>query len=93
MLKLDTLSIHGFKSIQSVDQLKLGQINIIIGANGAGKSNCLGVFSFLHAIRKGRLGEYVIKAGGADKVLNLSLESKPNRSSPKADLRQHKTDE
>ena len=44
---------------------------MLIGPNGSGKSNFLGVFSFLNAIRDGRLHEYVIKAGGADKVLHF----------------------
>jgi predicted ATPase len=36
-----------------------------------GKSNFIGVFSFLHAIREGHLQDYVVKAGGADKVLHF----------------------
>ena len=71
MPELDTITIKGFKSIASVENLKLGEINIVIGPNGSGKSNFLGVFSFLHALREGRLQDYVIKAGGADKVLHF----------------------
>jgi predicted ATPase len=41
------------------------------------KSNFLGVFSFLHAIREDRLNEYVIKAGGADKVLHFGSKVTP----------------
>lgn len=44
---------------------------MIIGPNGSGKSNFIGVFSFLHSIREGHLKDYVIKAGGADKVLHF----------------------
>ncbi|MFM9913003.1 MAG: AAA family ATPase [Methylophilaceae bacterium] len=68
---LNTISIKGFKSIASIEKLKLGAINVVIGPNGSGKSNFIGVFSFLHAIREGHLQEYVIKAGGADKVLHF----------------------
>lgn len=71
MPELDTISIKGFKSIASMEKLKLGAINVLIGPNGSGKSNFIGVFSFLHAIREGRLQDYVIKAGGADKVLHF----------------------
>lgn len=71
MPELDTISIEGFKSIASIKKLKLGAINVVIGPNGSGKSNFIGVFSFLHAIREGRLQDYVIKAGGADKVLHF----------------------
>lgn len=71
MPALNTISVKGFKSIASIEKLKLGAINVVIGPNGSGKSNFIGVFSFLHAIREGRLQDYVIKAGGADKVLHF----------------------
>lgn len=71
MPELDTITIKGFKSIASVEKLKLGAINVVIGSNGSGKSNFIGVFAFLHAIREGHLQDYVIKAGGADKVLHF----------------------
>jgi len=69
MHELETITVEGFKSIASLDELTLGAINVLIGPNGSGKSNFIGVFSFLHAIREGQLQEYVIKSGGADRVL------------------------
>ena len=48
-----------------------GPLTVLIGPNGSGKTNFVGVFSFLNALREGRLREYVIKAGGADKVLHF----------------------
>lgn len=71
MPELETITVKGFKSIAAVENLKLGAINVVIGSNGSGKSNFIGVFAFLHAIRDGRLQDYVIKAGGADKVLHF----------------------
>ncbi len=71
MPELDTITVKGFKSIASMDKLKLGPINVLVGPNGSGKSNFIGVFSFLHSLREGRLRDYVIKAGGADKVLHF----------------------
>lgn len=71
MTQLDYITIKGFKSIASIERLKLGAINVVIGPNGSGKSNFIGVFALLHAIREGRLQEYVIKAGGAEKVLHF----------------------
>src|SRR3990172_9053951 len=71
MPELDTITVKGFKSIASIEKLKLGAINVVIGPNGSGKSNFIGVFSFLHAIREGHLQDYVVKAGGADKVLRF----------------------
>lgn len=71
MPELDSITVKGFKSIASIEELKLNAINIVIGPNGSGKSNFIGVFSFLHAIREGHLQDYVLKAGGADKVLHF----------------------
>ena len=68
---LDYVTVKGFKSIRSIEKLELRPINVLIGPNGAGKSNLLGIFAFLHAIREGRLQNYVIEAGGAEKVLHF----------------------
>ena len=73
MPELNTITIKGFKSIASIEKLKLRTINVVIGPNGSGKSNLIGVFSFLHAIREGHLQDYVVKAGGADKVLHFGM--------------------
>ncbi len=71
MPELETLTVRGFKSIAAIEKLKLEAINVVIGPNGSGKSNFIGVFSFLHAIREGQLQDYVVKAGGADKLLHF----------------------
>jgi predicted ATPase len=68
---LDYITIRGFKSIASIERLPLKACNVLIGANGSGKSNFIGVFEFLYAIREGRLRNYVIEAGGAEKVLHF----------------------
>jgi len=46
---IQNLKVHGFKSIKEMD-LELRNINILIGANGSGKSNLLDVFDFLRNI-------------------------------------------
>ena len=63
MPELDYITVKGFKSIASIEELELGLITVLIGPNGSGKSNFIEVFSFLNALREGRLREYVIKAG------------------------------
>jgi predicted ATPase len=68
---LDYITVRGFKSIASIEKLPLKSVNVLIGSNGSGKSNFIGVFSFLHAIREGRLREYVIQAGGAERILHF----------------------
>lgn len=68
---IESITVEGFKSIKALRDLKLGQINVVIGANGAGKSNFMGLFSFLGAIRDGRLQRAVVGAGGADGMVHF----------------------
>jgi predicted ATPase len=70
-LNIDHITVKGFKSIRSVEKLELRPINVLIGANGSGKSNFIGLFSFLRDIREGRLQNYVTRSGGAGKVLHF----------------------
>ena len=71
MSELDWITVEGFKSIGSIRRLPLRPINVLIGPNGAGKSNFIGAFSFLNAVREGNLRNYVMRAGGADKILHF----------------------
>ena len=71
MAELSHITIRGFKSIDSIEEFRLEPVSILIGSNGSGKSNFLGVFSLLNAIGEGRLEEYIIRSGGADKVLHF----------------------
>ena len=71
MSALDYITVDGFKSIGSIERLRLNQINVLIGANGSGKSNFIQTFSFLQAVRAGQLRDYVQRAGGADKILHF----------------------
>ena len=68
---LGYITVKGFKSIASIEKLALRPINVLIGANGSGKSNFVEVFGFLRAIHEGRLKDYVTAAGGAEKVLHF----------------------
>ena len=77
MPALDWITIEGFKSIKRIERLSLAPINVLIGPNGSGKSNFIGVFSFLHEIRAGRLKEYVIRSGGADRILHFGAKVTP----------------
>ncbi|MDQ8156870.1 MAG: AAA family ATPase [Gemmatimonadota bacterium] len=73
--QLESVTIRGFRSIEAVDALPLGAVNVLVGPNGSGKSNFIGAFSFLHAVRDGKLQEYVARAGGADSVLYFGSSS------------------
>jgi predicted ATPase len=71
---LDAIMIRGFRSIASIEELELRPLNVLIGANGSGKSNFLEVFKFLREIREGRLQDYVAKQGGANNILHFGEE-------------------
>jgi predicted ATPase len=68
--ELDYISVKGFKSIASA-KVDLKPINVLIGSNGSGKSNFIGLFAFLREIREGHLNDYVRKTGGAEQVLHF----------------------
>ncbi len=76
-MELDWITVHGFRSLARVTELRLGPINVVIGPNGSGKSNFVGLFDFLRAIREGRLQDYVALAGGADRILHFGSKVTP----------------
>lgn len=63
---LDTLSIVGFKSIRELRDFPLTRRNILIGANGAGKSNVIDFFRLLRALALDGLRTFVTESGGGD---------------------------
>ncbi|MDE5562475.1 MAG: AAA family ATPase [Clostridiales bacterium] len=62
------IKIKGFKSIKECD-LKLSNINLLIGSNGAGKSNFISVFKMLQNIIEKTLQRYIGISGGANALL------------------------
>lgn len=69
MSALDRITIKGFKSIRE-QEIELKPLNVLIGANGAGKSNLIAVFRLLHQIIAGSLQLYVGRQGGAATLLH-----------------------
>ena len=68
---MDWISVEGFRSIARLEQLALRPINVLIGANGSGKSNFIAVFALLRALRADRLHTYVGTSGGAERNLHF----------------------
>ncbi|TAE15037.1 MAG: ATPase [Bacteroidetes bacterium] len=66
------IEIENFKSIQKAD-LELRPINVLIGANGAGKSNFINFFKLLNKIYEQQLQNYVAEQDGAENVLYNGL--------------------
>ncbi|RDV37546.1 ATP-binding cassette domain-containing protein [Bradymonadaceae bacterium TMQ3] len=70
---IDRLSISGFKSLQNVSDLELRPINVLIGANGAGKSNFVSFFQMLTEMMAGRLQSWTQKQGSADRIVSFGI--------------------
>jgi len=59
---LSKIKIKGFKSIREL-HLELKPINILIGANGVGKSNFISFFKLINNLYEQRLQQYSLKSG------------------------------
>jgi predicted ATPase len=70
-----SITIKGFRSIRSIENLPLRPVNLLIGSNGSGKSNFLEAFILLGAADAGELDSYVLRYGGADKLLHFGSKS------------------
>jgi predicted ATPase len=77
MHALNKLAIKGFKSIRSLDDFELTKLNILIGGNGAGKSNFIDFFRLIRAMMElslpnlggSSLKTYIADSGGSDDFL------------------------
>lgn len=84
--QLRSIEIKGYKSIRH-QVVELNKMNVLIGQNGAGKSNFISAFKFLRNIIEGRLKNTSIKAGAENilyygsketKNIYLGLDFRPN---------------
>ncbi len=71
------LTIEGFKSIRKLQDFELGGLNVLIGANGAGKSNFVSFFRLLRDLIQQRLQTSIAVEGGADSCLFLGPKETP----------------
>ena len=60
--QLSRVVIKGYKSILNCD-LPIGNINVLIGSNGAGKSNFVSVFTWLQSILRHEMNLYASRKG------------------------------
>ncbi|HCK64736.1 MAG TPA: chromosome segregation protein SMC [Anaerolineae bacterium] len=66
---LKTISIKGYKSIRELDNFPLTSLNILIGANGSGKTNFISAFKLINQIVEENLQVFISQQGGADNLL------------------------
>lgn len=77
--KLTQIVIQGYRSI-SFDhpvRLDIGSINILLGANGAGKSNIISFFKMVGYMISGSLQQYVAQSGTNQKFLHYGSKKTP----------------
>ena len=67
---IQSLSIHHFKSIRRLQRLRLDPLNVLIGANGAGKSNFVSFFTFMADVVNRRLQAHIEELGGAKRIIS-----------------------
>ena len=71
MDQLAKVTLRGFKSIGDLIELELKGKNVLIGANGAGKSNFISFFKLLNWMTFGlKLQEYIGISGGGNALLH-----------------------
>ena len=68
-MRLNRLILKGYKSIKQTE-IELNNLNVFIGANGAGKSNFISFFKLLNAIINEQLSIFVPKNGFAEAFLH-----------------------
>ena len=69
MIRLDRLTVRGFRSIRALEDFELGDLTVLIGPNGAGKSNFLDLFRMGASIAAERLQIFVAERDGPDALL------------------------
>jgi predicted ATPase len=91
MIRLKSLFLSGFKSFrsdyslgshtatmkQNGRRLKFGDVTILLGANGVGKSNVASFFRLLGFLTTGAIQEYVGRSGTADSIMYYGIKTTP----------------
>ncbi len=78
MQYLKTIRLQNWKSICS-QEIELHPLNVLVGANGAGKSNLMSLFKMLNEMfaNQPSFRNYIGKSGGAESVLHLGKKVSP----------------
>lgn len=67
-MKILKLEAQGFRSLKDISWIP-GDLNVIIGPNGTGKSNLLRLLEMISISAKGRLGQHVQSSGGMEPLV------------------------
>ena len=66
---LHKVELSGFKSFGKTQAIDLNSVNIVIGSNGAGKSNFISFFKMLNYMMTGSFQSFVSRSGFAENLL------------------------
>lgn len=67
-MKITQLDVEGFRSLRNVSWFP-GDLNVVIGPNGTGKSNLLRLMELISVSAQGKLGKYIQSLGGMDPIV------------------------
>lgn len=75
---IEKVSIEGFRSLKSIQELKLSKLSVLIGGNGVGKSSFIRFFEMLSWLLKSQnLAEFVLRQGGGDDQFFMGARQTP----------------
>lgn len=78
LARIKSVTIEGFRSLRSIQNLELPQLAVLIGANGAGKSTLIRFFEMLSWMLKSKsLQEFVLRQGGGDDQFFMGARKTP----------------
>lgn len=69
MNRLKTITLRGYKSFQNTE-VPFSDVTVLLGANGAGKSNLVSFFRMLNFLSTGALQDYIGRNGGSESLLH-----------------------
>lgn len=70
-ISLNQITVKGFKSIKALECFPFSALNLLIGANGAGKSNFIKALTLLNAIIENQMQLWIGREGGADDIFHF----------------------
>ena len=77
-VRIKSVTIEGFRSLRSIQDLELPQLVVLIGANGAGKTTLIRFFEMLNWMLKAKgLQEFVFRQGGGDDQFFMGARKTP----------------
>ena len=66
--RLSRLTLEGYKSFRK-ETIDFGDVTVLLGANGAGKSNLVSFFGMLGFLSTGALQEFIGRSGHSNSML------------------------